>query len=142
MFPSEGDAMTAGSDQTLERATEVPAYRPFSVEVLRTRRLSPSFVRVTFGGEELSDFADEGFDQRIKVVFPLPDGGFTPSAAATTGTGAGVRSPRSCRTRSAPTPCAPYDRSGASSTSTSCSTARPVPPPGGRSAPPPATGSW
>lgn len=78
MFPSEGDAMTAGSDQTLERATEVPAYRPFSVEVLRTRRLSPSFVRVTFGGEELSDFADEGFDQRIKVVFPLPDGGFTP----------------------------------------------------------------
>jgi NADPH-dependent ferric siderophore reductase len=78
MFPSEGGAMTVGSEQTVERAAEVPAYRPFQVKVLRTRRLSPSFIRVTFCGEELSDFADEGFDQRIKVVFPLPGGGFTP----------------------------------------------------------------
>ncbi|MDP9843807.1 siderophore-interacting protein [Streptosporangium lutulentum] len=70
--------MTAGSEQTMERTAEAPAYRPFHVEVLRTRRLSPSFVRVTFGGEELSAFADEGFDQRIKVVFPLSCGGFTP----------------------------------------------------------------
>ncbi|WP_326823224.1 siderophore-interacting protein [Streptosporangium sp. NBC_01756] len=70
--------MTAVSEQTLVRAEEIPAYRAFHVKVLRTVRLSPSFVRVTFGGEELSGFADNGFDQRIKLILPLPDGGFTP----------------------------------------------------------------
>ncbi|MEU8380329.1 siderophore-interacting protein [Streptosporangium sp. NPDC048865] len=69
--------MTVGA-QTLERAAEVPAYRCHRVEVLRTTRLSPSFLRVTFGGEELSGFADKGFDQRIKVILPLPGGGITP----------------------------------------------------------------
>ncbi|WP_436761539.1 siderophore-interacting protein [Streptosporangium sp. V21-05] len=70
--------MTAGGEQTLERAAEVPAYRGHGVEVLRTARLSPSFVRVTFGGEDLAGFADKGFDQRIKVILPLPDGSITP----------------------------------------------------------------
>ncbi|MGJ6966596.1 siderophore-interacting protein [Streptosporangium sp. G11] len=70
--------MTAGGEQTLERAAEVPAYRGHRVEVLRTARLSPSFVRVTFGGEDLAGFADKGFDQRIKVILPLPDGSITP----------------------------------------------------------------
>ncbi|MFF3438642.1 siderophore-interacting protein [Streptosporangium sp. NPDC002721] len=69
--------MTAG-EQTLERAAEVPAYRGHQVEVLRTVRLSPSFVRVTFGGEDLAGFADQGFDQRIKAILPLPDGSITP----------------------------------------------------------------
>ncbi|WP_440083315.1 siderophore-interacting protein [Streptosporangium sp. LJ11] len=70
--------MTAGSEQTLERAAEVPAYRGHQVEVVRTARLSPNFVRVTFGGEDLAGFADKGFDQRIKVILPLPDGSITP----------------------------------------------------------------
>ncbi|GAA3408757.1 siderophore-interacting protein [Streptosporangium vulgare] len=70
--------MTAGGERTLERAAEVPAYRGHSVKVLRTARLSPSFVRVTFGGEDLAGFADKGFDQRIKVILPLPDGSITP----------------------------------------------------------------
>ncbi|MER6828130.1 siderophore-interacting protein [Streptosporangium sp. NPDC000563] len=70
--------MTAGGEQTLERAAEVPAYRGHQVAVLRTERLSPSFVRVTFGGEDLAGFADNGFDQRIKVILPLPDGSITP----------------------------------------------------------------
>ncbi|MFF5205716.1 siderophore-interacting protein [Streptosporangium sp. NPDC000396] len=70
--------MTAGSPQTLERIREVPAYRVFHVRVLRKLRLSPNFVRITFGGEDLLDFADNGFDQRIKMMFPLPGGGFTP----------------------------------------------------------------
>ncbi|OUC92013.1 siderophore-interacting protein, partial [Streptosporangium minutum] len=68
--------MTAVSEQTVECAEEIPAYRAFPVQVLRTLRLSPSFVRVTFGGEELSGFADNGFDQRIKLALPLPGGGF------------------------------------------------------------------
>ncbi|MET8389147.1 siderophore-interacting protein [Streptosporangium canum] len=75
-FPSEGSTMTAVSEQTVERVEEIPAYRAFPVRVLRTLRLSPSFVRVTFGGEELSGFADNGFDQRIKLALPLPGGGF------------------------------------------------------------------
>ncbi|GAA0841449.1 siderophore-interacting protein [Streptosporangium amethystogenes subsp. fukuiense] len=70
--------MTAGGEQTLERAAGVPVYRGHHVEVLRTARLSPSFVRVTFGGEDLAGFADKGFDQRIKVILPLPDGSLTP----------------------------------------------------------------
>ncbi|OQO95087.1 NADPH-dependent ferric siderophore reductase [Saccharomonospora piscinae] len=55
---------------TERRATH--AYRLFQVEVRRAVRLGPSFVRVTFTGPELDAFADNGFDQRIKVVFPLP----------------------------------------------------------------------
>lgn len=124
--------MTAGGEQTLERTAEVPVYRGHHVEVLRTARLSPSFVRVTFGGEDLAGFADKGFDQRIKVILPLPDGSLTPWATGTTGTGGGARSRRSCATRSAPTPHEPSGRSGARSTSTSSCTARPAPPPGGR----------
>lgn len=51
------------------------AYTTFAVRVARTRRLSPSFVRVTFTGERLDRFADNGFDQRFKLVLPLPDRG-------------------------------------------------------------------
>jgi len=70
--------MTAGGEQTLERAADIPAYRSHQVTVLRTERLSPSFLRVTFGGEDLAHFADNGFDQRIKVILPLPNGHITP----------------------------------------------------------------
>lgn len=50
-----------------------PATRPFrgfAVEVARTRRLSPSFLRVTFAGPDLDRFATTGLDQRIKLVLP------------------------------------------------------------------------
>jgi NADPH-dependent ferric siderophore reductase len=47
------------------------------VEVAALQRLSPSFLRVTFTGEELNTFADNGFDQRIKVIVPLPGAGVT-----------------------------------------------------------------
>ena len=68
--------------------------------------LSPSFVRVTFTGEDLDRFADNGYDQRIKLVFPLPGAGLAPPAApARTGTPGGGSCPTSCATRSAPTRC-------------------------------------
>ncbi|WP_344077310.1 siderophore-interacting protein [Luedemannella helvata] len=35
-------------------------------------RLSPTFVRATFTGPDLDQLADNGFDQRIKLVIPLP----------------------------------------------------------------------
>ncbi|MCV2491613.1 siderophore-interacting protein [Geodermatophilus sp. YIM 151500] len=54
------------------RTAQVPAYRTFAVEVARVRRLSPSFVRITFTGSDLDEFASAGLDQRIKVLFPLP----------------------------------------------------------------------
>lgn len=54
----------------------VPPWRLFAVRVRRVLRLSPTFRRVTFTGPDLDRFADNGFDQRIKLVLPLPgDGG-------------------------------------------------------------------
>lgn len=54
--------------------TDRAAYRPFRATVLRTHRLCPSFLRVTLGGPDLDLFGTDGFDQRVKVVFPLGDG--------------------------------------------------------------------
>jgi len=53
----------------------IPAWRPFEVRVSRLERLSPSFLRVTFAGPDLDRFADNGYDQRIKLVLPLPECG-------------------------------------------------------------------
>lgn len=48
---------------------EPPQYRPVMAEVVRVARLSPNFVRVTFGGPGLSGFGYAGADQRIKLLF-------------------------------------------------------------------------
>lgn len=45
-------------------------YRFFLVRVKSITDLTPSFRRFTFVGEDLEDYGDPGFDQRIKVVFP------------------------------------------------------------------------
>ncbi|GIJ81065.1 NADPH-dependent ferric siderophore reductase, contains FAD-binding and SIP domains [Micromonospora phaseoli] len=50
----------------------IAPWRLFAVEVRAVRRLSPSFVRVTFTGPDLDRFADNGYDQRIKLALPLP----------------------------------------------------------------------
>jgi NADPH-dependent ferric siderophore reductase len=52
-----------------------PAYRTYAVNVAEVEQISPSFVRVTFRSEQLADIGWDGPDQRIKVVFPLPDTG-------------------------------------------------------------------
>ncbi|HYJ51358.1 MAG TPA: siderophore-interacting protein [Microbacterium sp.] len=44
--------------------------RFFRVPVTAITDLTPSFRRFTFGGPDLADYGDPGFDQRIKVVFP------------------------------------------------------------------------
>ena len=54
---------------------EVPVYRPFPVQVTRLQPLSPSFLRVTFSGPDLDECAPNGWDQRIKVLLPLPGRG-------------------------------------------------------------------
>ncbi|WP_460774002.1 siderophore-interacting protein [Microbacterium sp. GXF7504] len=62
----------------LVSATTVrPAYRPYVATVVGVRRLSPSFVRVTFTGPEVEHFGAAGGDQRIKVLLPHPDGSFS-----------------------------------------------------------------
>src|SRR3954452_14338419 len=68
---------------TVPTVEAVPAYRPFAATAVRVRRLTPSFVRVTFAGADLDEFASGGLDQRIKVLFPLPGRGLVdcPSGA-------------------------------------------------------------
>ncbi|MFJ3879545.1 siderophore-interacting protein [Streptomyces sp. NPDC090077] len=48
-------------------------FRFFTMEVLRTRRLGHSFLRVTFGGESLADFRSGGFDQSLSLFLPVGD---------------------------------------------------------------------
>jgi NADPH-dependent ferric siderophore reductase len=56
-------------------ALQVPVYRPFAVRVSRVQRLSPSFLRVTVTGPDLDGCAPNGWDQRIKVLLPIPGRG-------------------------------------------------------------------
>lgn len=44
--------------------------RFFRVRVARITDLTPSFRRFTFTGDDLDEYGDPGFDQRIKIVFP------------------------------------------------------------------------
>ena len=62
------------SAETLGR---VEPFAFFDVRVAAIQDLGPSFRRFTFRGDGLADFADPGWDQRIKLVFPLPGHGLT-----------------------------------------------------------------
>jgi NADPH-dependent ferric siderophore reductase len=57
--------------------TTRPSLLAFDVEVVAVRRLGPSMVRVTFGGNCLAEFGDGGDlgprDLRVKLVFPAPE---------------------------------------------------------------------
>ena len=44
--------------------------RFFRVRVARIADLTPSFRRFTFVGDDLHEYGDPGFDQRVKIVFP------------------------------------------------------------------------
>ncbi|MBB5937480.1 siderophore-interacting protein [Streptomyces zagrosensis] len=44
----------------------------FDLRVVRAKRLSPTFIRVTFGGAELAPFVNGGRDQRLKLFLPQP----------------------------------------------------------------------
>ncbi|MFK3984435.1 siderophore-interacting protein [Micromonospora sp. NPDC050397] len=61
---------------TLDASPPAPAWRQFPAEVARLHRLSRSFLRATLTGQDLDRFADNGYDQRFKLVFPLPGSGF------------------------------------------------------------------
>ncbi|NLU69089.1 siderophore-interacting protein [Streptomyces sp. HNM0574] len=57
-------------------APEAPApavpFQFFDLHVVRTRRLGPTMLRITFGGEGLRDFTSGGRDQRFKLFLPHP----------------------------------------------------------------------
>ncbi|CAN5599762.1 N/A [soil metagenome] len=55
-------------------ALERPPYRPYYAQVRAVRRLTPSFVRVTFTSPDFEHFGISGLDQRIKLILPLADG--------------------------------------------------------------------
>ncbi|MBD7957966.1 siderophore-interacting protein [Microbacterium sp. Sa4CUA7] len=46
--------------------------RFFRARVSSITDLTPSFRRFTFTGDDLAEYGDTGFDQRVKVVFPTP----------------------------------------------------------------------
>ncbi|MGY4644630.1 NADPH-dependent ferric siderophore reductase [Cellulomonas sp. URHB0016] len=64
--------MLTGVTTTVE-APALP-FRMFAVQVAAVQRLCPSVVRLTFTGDDLDRFADNGFDQRIKFFLPLDCG--------------------------------------------------------------------
>ncbi|WP_328513847.1 siderophore-interacting protein [Streptomyces mirabilis] len=47
-------------------------FRFFSLQVVRTRRLGPSLVRITFAGDDLVAFASHGQDQSLSLFLPRP----------------------------------------------------------------------
>ncbi|MDX2822793.1 siderophore-interacting protein [Streptomyces ipomoeae] len=47
-------------------------FRFFSLQVVRTRRLGPSLVRVSFAGDELRHFHSDGRDQSLSLFLPHP----------------------------------------------------------------------
>ncbi|MGN7949096.1 siderophore-interacting protein [Microbacterium sp. 22215] len=69
-----------------ETTTERPTYVLARAEVRGVERVSPNFVRVTFGGEDLFEFGTPGdvYDSRIKIVFP-PASGILPDLDRSTG---------------------------------------------------------
>lgn len=50
-----------------------PTSRFFRARVTAITDITPSFRRFTFGGDDLAEYGDPGFDQRIKIVFPTSE---------------------------------------------------------------------
>lgn len=67
---------TTTTTETTAAATDALPFRMFAVQVADVQRLCPSVLRITFSGDDLDRFADNGFDQRIKFFLPLRDAGY------------------------------------------------------------------
>ncbi|MFB7337630.1 siderophore-interacting protein [Streptomyces adustus] len=61
-------------------------FRFFSLRVVRTRRLGPSLVRITFGGSDLAHFHSQGRDQSLSLFLPHP-GQYEPAVPVELGDG-------------------------------------------------------
>lgn len=67
MTATAPDAENAESTEAAEAAAH---FRFFAPEVVRTRRLGHSFLRVTFGGAGLAGFRSGGWDQSLSLFLP------------------------------------------------------------------------
>ncbi|NYI08317.1 siderophore-interacting protein [Allostreptomyces psammosilenae] len=79
--PATGPASTPGTARATGPAPAagaapapgpVPPYRPFAVRVAAVTDVSPNLRRVTFVGPDLGRFRTAGYDERLKLLFPLP----------------------------------------------------------------------
>lgn len=68
--PHAARTLVIGRPAAVEVTVTPRPWRVFPVEVARVDRLGPTFARVTFHGGALESFADNGFDQRIKLILP------------------------------------------------------------------------
>jgi NADPH-dependent ferric siderophore reductase len=59
--------------RTLPKRSPDVAFVPMLAEVARIEVVSPTFRRFTLTGPELHTVADNRFDQRFKILFPVPD---------------------------------------------------------------------
>ncbi|WP_406427284.1 siderophore-interacting protein [Streptomyces sp. NBC_01589] len=57
---------------TTAAAPPIAPFRFFGLTVVRTRRLGPSMLRITFGGPGLDGFAAGGRDQSLSLFLPHP----------------------------------------------------------------------
>jgi NADPH-dependent ferric siderophore reductase len=65
-----------GFDSTLNTMTkksDIPGFRPYRASVARKQILSPHFMRIVFSSSEFHRLGTDGFDQRIKILFPFDD---------------------------------------------------------------------
>lgn len=63
---------------TVDVETIAPTVLIAQARVRRAERLSPAFVRVTLESPSFVDLGTEGFDTRIKLIFPGPTGDLPP----------------------------------------------------------------
>src|SRR3954470_5966142 len=62
------EAAVPAEPLVVRQPSSAPEYRFFAAAVARVQRLSPSFLRLTLAGPELTGFGAGGADQRIKLV--------------------------------------------------------------------------
>ena len=63
-----GTVLAEPEPLVVHQPVSAPEYRFFAARVARVQRLSPSFLRLTLAGDELTGFGVGGDDQRIKLV--------------------------------------------------------------------------
>jgi NADPH-dependent ferric siderophore reductase len=73
MTPPNDIATARGLRDRIRRVRQEPRRR--DLQVLRVDAPSPHVHRITFGGDDLADFASHAFDDHVKVFVPAPDGG-------------------------------------------------------------------
>ncbi|MFT4269263.1 MAG: siderophore-interacting protein [Xenophilus sp.] len=69
-FSQPGAAHAPHPERLPRRVRHTLRFRRLSV--LRTERVTPHLIRITFGGADLEGFASPGFDDHVKLFFPDP----------------------------------------------------------------------